>query len=43
MLRIDDIVSGTKKASTLAESGQGDGKKKKDDDENKPTDESHKD
>jgi hypothetical protein len=43
LLRIDDIVSGTKKASTLTEShGQGDGKKK-DDEENKPTDESHKD
>lgn len=44
LLRIDDIVSGTKKASTLMESaGQGDGKKKKDDEENKPTDESNKD
>jgi len=43
LLRIDDIVSGTKKASTLTESsGQGDGKKKKDDDENKPTEESNK-
>ncbi|CAF4878751.1 unnamed protein product, partial [Rotaria magnacalcarata] len=30
LLRIDDIVSGTKKASTLTEgSGQGDGKRKK--------------
>ena len=37
-------MSGTKKASTLTEStGQGDGKKKKEDDENKPTDESNKD
>lgn len=44
LLRIDDIVSGTKKASTLMESaGQGDGKKKKDDEENKATDESNKD
>lgn len=43
LLRIDDIVSGTKKASTLTEhQGQGDGKKKKDDDENKPSDESQK-
>ena len=43
LLRIDDIVSGTKKASTLTDGpGQGDGKKKKDDDENKPTDESNK-
>ncbi|CAF0874860.1 unnamed protein product [Adineta steineri] len=42
LLRIDDIVSGTKKASVLSESGQGDGKKKKDNDENQPTDESHK-
>lgn len=44
LLRIDDIVSGTKKASTLTEStGQSDGKKKKDDEENKPTEESNKD
>lgn len=44
LLRIDDIVSGTKKASTLMESaGQGDGKKKKDDEDNKATDESNKD
>ncbi|CAF1086436.1 unnamed protein product [Rotaria magnacalcarata] len=44
LLRIDDIVSGTKKASTLTEgSGQGDGKRKKDEEENKATDESNKD
>ncbi len=44
LLRIDDIVSGTKKASTLTEgSGQGDGKRKKEDEESKPTDESNKD
>jgi len=44
LLRIDDIVSGTKKASTLSDGpGQSDGKRKKDDDENKPTDESNKD
>jgi len=40
LLRIDDIVSGTKKASTLAEGpGQVDGKRKREDDEeDKPTD-----
>lgn len=43
LLRIDDIVSGTKKASILTEShGQGDGKKKKEE-EDKPTEESNKD
>ncbi|CAF1461141.1 unnamed protein product [Adineta steineri] len=43
LLRIDDIVSGTKKASTLTDgSGQGDGKRKKEDDDSKPTDESNK-
>jgi T-complex protein 1 subunit gamma len=44
LLRIDDIVSGTKKASTLSDGpGQSDGKKKKDDEDNKATDESNKD
>ncbi|CAF0722067.1 unnamed protein product [Didymodactylos carnosus] len=41
LLRIDDIVSGTKKASTLTERDTSDKKKK--DDEEKPTEESHKD
>lgn len=41
LLRIDDIVSGTKKASTLIEGpGQGDGKRRRED-EDKPTDESN--
>ncbi len=44
LLRIDDIVSGTKKASTLSDGPvQSDGKKKKDDEDNKATDESNKD
>jgi len=44
LLRIDDIVSGTKKASTLTESDQtAQDRKKKEDEEKQPTDESHKD
>ncbi|CAF0775770.1 unnamed protein product [Didymodactylos carnosus] len=42
LLRIDDIVSGTKKASTLTESDSTSAKKKKDEEE-KPTEESQKD